>query len=66
MANARKPLTVESVLRTLARVEEMGKLGGYEDVAAALSPHVEGSRTSRQKLLMVQAIGLEPTGDDAC
>jgi hypothetical protein len=46
---ARKPMTVESVLRTLARVEALGRLGGYEDVAAALSPHVEGSR--------IQALG---------
>jgi len=43
MANARKPLTVESVLRTVARVKALRKLGGDKDVAVALAPHVTGS-----------------------
>jgi len=44
MAKARKVLTVESVLRTLARVEALKTLGGDEDVAAALVPQVAGMR----------------------
>jgi hypothetical protein len=36
----KRPRTVEEVLRTLARVEALGKLGRYEDVAAALAPHL--------------------------
>jgi hypothetical protein len=40
----KRPRTVEEVLRTLARVEALGKLGRNEDVAAALAPHVRGGR----------------------
>ena len=40
----KRPRTVEEVLRTLARVEALEKLGRYEDVAAALAPHVNGMR----------------------
>jgi hypothetical protein len=40
----KRPRTVEEVLRTLARVEALGKFGHYEDVAAALAPHVNGCR----------------------
>jgi predicted nucleic acid-binding Zn ribbon protein len=41
----KRPRTVEEVLRTLARVEALGKLGSRnEDVAAALAPHVNGAR----------------------
>jgi hypothetical protein len=45
----KRPRTVEEVLRTLARVEALGKLGHYEDVAAALAPHLNGGR--------IQALG---------
>ena len=40
----KRPQTVEEVLQTLARVEALGKLGCYEEVAAALAPHVNGCR----------------------
>src|SRR5258706_515832 len=40
----KRPRTVKEVLRTLARVEALEKLGRYEDVAAALAPHVNGVR----------------------
>jgi predicted nucleic acid-binding Zn ribbon protein len=40
----KRPRTVEEVLRTLARVEALGKLGRNEDVAAALAPHLNGCR----------------------